>query len=171
LLPVVIYLVRCLLNGKGYVGQTIRPFAQRWKEHCRENKGLLDRAISKYGEKNFEFCILATAHSLDELNALEVLHIRLQNTIHPLGYNLSSGGQNHNQHPLTRSRLRQRQLLLGWKPSESMQEAQRLAITGVPKSPEHRAKIAAANMGKKMAAAAIAKRTATRKLKGKSNEQ
>ena len=74
----VVYLVRCKLNGKGYVGQTIRPFSRRWKEHCREGKGLLDRAILKYGQDNFEHCISVEAHTIDELNALEIFHIGIQ---------------------------------------------------------------------------------------------
>lgn len=86
----------------GYVGQTITPFCVRWANHVSRAKkdisehggkvSYLHRAMKKYGVENFETCILAEAHTLDELNALEDFHIRAQNTLSPNGYNLKAGG-------------------------------------------------------------------------------
>ena len=82
----IIYLLRNRVNGKGYVGLTVRSLEQRWKEHCKGNQAV-DLAIKKYGLDNFERCILAEATSLPELNDLETFHIIAQGTLSPNGYN------------------------------------------------------------------------------------
>ena len=93
----VVYLLRNLVNGKGYVGQTIRGLEKRWKQHLYDAKSgkrtALYNAIRLYGPDSFERCVLAEAHTLDELNALEVFHIKAQGTLAPNGYNLTNGGQ------------------------------------------------------------------------------
>jgi group I intron endonuclease len=128
----IIYLARCIVTGKAYVGQTITGLRRRWKRHCSEAKKdapfFLHRAIRKYGVENFEVSILAEAHTLDELNALERYHIEVQNTLSPRGYNLHTGGQNHDVSEETREKLRQAQL-------------------GKKLSPETRAKMSASRMG------------------------
>jgi hypothetical protein len=52
-----LYLVRNLIDGSMYVGQTIRLVEKRWKQHLYQaRKGVethLHRAIRKYGAENF----------------------------------------------------------------------------------------------------------------------
>ena len=53
-----IYKITNLVNGKSYVGQTIRTIEERWKQHIKDSKGnkddfYLHRAIRKYGKENF----------------------------------------------------------------------------------------------------------------------
>lgn len=47
----IIYFILNKVNGLGYVGKTIRPFEERWKEHLRADL-YIDRAIRKYGERS-----------------------------------------------------------------------------------------------------------------------
>lgn len=105
----IIYLLRNKVNGKGYVGQTVQTLHARWLSHlCEMRAGsscAIHRAIRKYGQDNFEKCILATASTLDELNLLEDFHICLQHTLLPDGYNLDTGGKNHRMHADTKAKL------------------------------------------------------------------
>jgi group I intron endonuclease len=150
----IVYLIRCLVNGKGYVGQTIHPWNVRWKKHCSGTRQLIDRAIQKYGADNFETCILARAETLEELNRLEEEHIAKQGTLHPNGYNLLRGGLNRTHLPVTRVKMSAAQMgntkALGKHYPHSEEHKQKLSaalkgkLLGRPKSAETRAKMSAA---------------------------
>lgn len=131
-----IYLLFCLLSGKAYVGQTIHTLDWRWKQHCYEAKRgcefHLHRAIRKYGADAFERKILATASTIDELNALEEHYIASQNTLVPNGYNLTTGGANRIPTAEVIAKI------------SATQKGNKFA-SGHTVSVEHRAKIAAAN--------------------------
>lgn len=90
----IIYKVTNLINGKCYVGQTIRTLEERIAEHKRKKRLLLSKAFEKYGFENFSFEILDTAKTLNELNEKEIHWINQLNTIKPNGYNLCKGGNN-----------------------------------------------------------------------------
>lgn len=85
-----VYLITNKINGKKYVGQTIRPIAQRFREHCRADS-VIGCAIRKYGEFNFTIEHIDTAFSLEELNALEQFWIKEHDSYNN-GYNLTIGG-------------------------------------------------------------------------------
>lgn len=59
-----IYKITNLVNGKSYIGSTIRPLYKRKYEHFSELRNnehcntYLQRSFNKYGEKNFKFEIL-----------------------------------------------------------------------------------------------------------------
>jgi hypothetical protein len=61
--------------------------------------------MRKYGAESFELTVLATAQTLDELNALEVQYIQKLNTISPNGYNLAPGGDVIMWHPESRAKI------------------------------------------------------------------
>ena len=89
----VIYLITNKINGKRYVGQTIRPLSERWKDHCRANdNNYFHNAIRKYGKENFELKIIDAATNGLELDAKEIYWINKLNTLFPHGYNLKQGG-------------------------------------------------------------------------------
>lgn len=82
------------INGKIYVGQTVRTLQERIDEHCRHDKIVVDKAIQKYGIENFFVDVIDHADSVEELNRLEIKWIEYYNSIVPHGYNQCRGGEN-----------------------------------------------------------------------------
>jgi group I intron endonuclease len=92
-----IYLITNKVNGKVYVGKTTKTLAHRWKEHktAAKNGGhtIIQAAIRKYGDENFEIRELVQAKTLEELSTLEKTHIQLYRaTDSTVGYNMTPGG-------------------------------------------------------------------------------
>lgn len=89
-----IYKVTNLINGKSYIGQTIKSLSYRWSQHCRNRRGCsaLRDAIKKYGKENFTIEEIGGATNQTELNYQEWFLINKYNTLAPNGYNLKSGG-------------------------------------------------------------------------------
>jgi group I intron endonuclease len=94
----IIYKITNKVNGKIYIGQTIRTLEQRKWQHldaakhgCRTH---LYSAIRKYGEENFEFEVIDEASSIEELNELERYYIAKFDCIKS-GYNMVDGGNNN----------------------------------------------------------------------------
>lgn len=86
-----------LVNGKRYIGQSRRTFVKRYKHNWVKNvdNEPLRRAINKYGRKNFMIDILEHSLSPKELDEREEFFIRKFDSMVPHGYNLHSGGTNH----------------------------------------------------------------------------
>jgi group I intron endonuclease len=94
----IIYLVTNTVNGKRYVGQTVKPLHKRWLDHIRKSRLIATRmalhsAIRKYGSDSFTIQEIAKGTSLEDLNRLEIEYIRSLKTLAPNGYNLSQGGR------------------------------------------------------------------------------
>jgi len=124
-----IYNITNMINGKGYIGQTIRPIQERLREHrtksgCRAFYG----AIKKHGWKNFKVDWYECPD--DELNKHEKWMINLMRTLSPNGYNLKEGGGNCG------------------KMSEESKKHMREINLGKTLSDEHKQKIGEANLGK-----------------------
>jgi group I intron endonuclease len=102
----IIYMVKNKLDGKKYIGQTIKTLEKRWRAHCRVESccRYLKRAIKMYGKDNFEIKILAKCDSIDQMNHRETYYIRLFNSLAPNGYNLSTGGNNRSPSEVSRSK-------------------------------------------------------------------
>ena len=89
-----IYICRCVLNNKVYIGQTYRTFKQRWDAHKYQSKTLNDhfhRAIRKYGFENFTFEILHDNIDTIWLDDWEMYYISLYDSFKN-GYNSTLGG-------------------------------------------------------------------------------
>ena len=103
-----IYCVTNKVNGKKYVGQTLKSVKVRWRGHCKAARAgsmcALHCAIRKYGEDNFVIEIL---HRCTEplLNAVERYFVALLNTVSPGGYNLTFGGDGVRASKRTRKRM------------------------------------------------------------------
>lgn len=83
-----IYKIENLINGKVYIGQSIR-IERRWKEHCfNSSDSLISAAIKKYGKENFSFEILEEVDDTEKLNQLESQYIQRFNSLTPHGYNV-----------------------------------------------------------------------------------
>ena len=86
-----IYKITNKVNGKVYIGQSIRPIEFRYRRHIKDAlRGKLDthfaRAIRKYGENSFYIEEIDTAETQDELNRKEQFWIRYYNSVID-GYN------------------------------------------------------------------------------------
>ena len=108
------YLVINTVTGKRYVGITTKTVAARWRRHvndrfCRRSSRLIAKALCKYGPQAFEVEHIACARTVDELKALERLLIQQHQTLAPMGYNLTGGGDGmHAPAPTLREELRAR---------------------------------------------------------------
>lgn len=94
-----IYLITNIINGKQYVGQTMRSIEERWEGHVNSvlkiekmSNNSLAQAILDHGEPAFSLKQIDTAATYSELNKLERYWIKKLNTIAPNGYNLNRGG-------------------------------------------------------------------------------
>ena len=91
-----IYLITCKVNGKLYVGRTIRDNPlKRWVEHrCAARKGrwngIISRAIAKHGEEAFTFEVIEKVERLEDLPDREAYWIKHYDCLSPKGYNLET---------------------------------------------------------------------------------
>lgn len=94
-----IYMIKNLINGKCYIGQSIN-IKRRFKEHksrilqksCKEYNSSLYQDIRKFGLQNFSFEVLEEC-SKEYLNEREIFWISYYNANSPFfGYNLLEGG-------------------------------------------------------------------------------
>lgn len=147
------YLITCRINGKGYVGITSRSVEQRWSDHLRDardskHKMAITRAIAKHGAHNFEIETLASAKSWPDICAVERVLIVQHDTRGMRGYNISDGGAGpfgvvRTPESVERSAAKHR----GKPCHPNTREAGSRTHKDVPKSPEHRNKIASALFG------------------------
>lgn len=92
----IVYQIKNLINDKVYIGQTIQEDMRRWEEHksaSKKGKLPLYNSMRKHGINNFEFSILDTAQSLEELNQKEKYYLDLAKTTNKV-YNLREAGAN-----------------------------------------------------------------------------
>lgn len=92
----IIYQIRNKINEKKYIGQTIRALLERIEDYKRLiTNDYLANSIKKYGLDNFEFSIIDTANTIEELNQKEIYYIEKFNTRNKeYGYNIEYGGRN-----------------------------------------------------------------------------
>jgi group I intron endonuclease len=95
-----IYKATNLINGKIYVGQTTKSLKVRIKSHYDSHKTpkiIFHKALKKYGFENFEWCVIDSANSQNELDIKEKFWIEFYQTYigykHSNGYNATTGGK------------------------------------------------------------------------------
>jgi group I intron endonuclease len=95
--PGIIYVARNRVNGKLYVGQTIKSLVRRRCDHvnCADHGSELafHSAIRKHGKTSFEFTIVQRCHGRTLLNEAERWWIKQLRSMVPNGYNLTDGGE------------------------------------------------------------------------------
>lgn len=91
-----IYVITNKINGKQYVGKTLRTIEERFKQHLRDSNKItleqrpLYKAIKKYGKENFDISLLEEC-SFKELSIKETYWIGKLDT-YVNGYNATLGG-------------------------------------------------------------------------------
>ena len=90
-------------NGKSYIGQTIHTVDHRLYEHIKKSRNdsqcLVYKAMRKY---EYSCEIIAYASTAEELNELEIYHIKENNSyMKNGGYNMTLGGQSINGYEFT----------------------------------------------------------------------
>lgn len=88
-----IYCIQNKVNGKRYIGKTTSTLYKRFYKHCYDSKHnpktYLHKAIAKHGKECFEIYLV---EETDNINTREQFWIRELNTLAPIGYNLTKGG-------------------------------------------------------------------------------
>lgn len=95
-----IYKITNKVNGKIYVGQTVKTLEERFQKHCwgTTNKDkyhlnmAIKKAIRKYGKENFTIELIEEVET-DKLDEREVYWISFYDSYNK-GYNCTLGGQN-----------------------------------------------------------------------------
>ena len=154
----VIYYLRNLVNGKGYVGQSTEH-EHRWQVHIRTASvigvtTLLHRAIRKYGVENFSAEVVCTC-AVEKLNARETFYIKKLSTFvdepNGGGYNLTLGGDFPRPSKETIER-RSASLRLTYALDPTLRHRTGGAHKGKTVSPAVRAKISTAHKGVRLSA-------------------
>ncbi len=92
-----IYRITNTINNKIYIGQTNNP-SLRWSQHKSNAKynrcpQIITRAISKYGEKLFQFEVIVSCKSQEDADFIEEEIINKYNSLDlSIGYNIIAGG-------------------------------------------------------------------------------
>lgn len=96
----VIYRFKNQLNGKVYIGQTVKSLRKRVIQHLtnsrpttKAHKTYFHNALNKYGIENFSVDIIERCSSKEELDNREIYWIAYYNSTNKkFGYNIDSGG-------------------------------------------------------------------------------
>ena len=136
----VVYLIWNMVNGKKYVGQTVQPLEKRFNKHVSCKSMLISKAIRKYGRENFRYGVIKSCASKEEMDYWEKYFIVALHSKTPYGYNCTDGGEGSSGVERTPEyRAKMSAALSGEKNPHY----------GKKNSPEHQAKIVAANTGAK----------------------
>jgi group I intron endonuclease len=135
-----IYLITNTVNQREYIGKTTSGLQERWSEHKRAakkgSKTAIHAAIRKYGPDAFTVDTIADNIPSDWLDAVEIAFISAAKTFGTdHGYNLTPGGDG--------------------QPAGTAHPSY-----GIPLSPERRAKISVAHIGKTVSVETRAKLSA-----------
>jgi hypothetical protein len=90
----IIYRAKNKINGKVYIGQTVNTLDIRIAAHIKSSqigKSKFHKALKSYGCENFDWDVLHTAKTKNELNENEIKYIQEYNSIEN-GYNMVEGG-------------------------------------------------------------------------------
>lgn len=179
-----IYLLRCVVNEKLYVGQTKQVVIYRWRAHVHDalhRRGrvhcpALRNAIRKHGASTFEIYVLDKCESQEDANIRERAWIAELKCRAPDGYNLDEGGGAAPRHPETLARIGARsraawaaltpeaRILLTEKKRKSALEisdetSERIRLAWAAMTPERRSEIAKKRWEKRTDRGAAARAT------------
>lgn len=152
----IIYRWTCKLDGKNYIGQTMKP-RKRYLQHYnaeRRDVQLIDRAIYKKGVENFEYAVILTIHAetreelRKQLDEAEIIFIKVYQSHMSTGkgYNMTWGGMSRGSYNHTEeTRQKISKMKLGKKLSSAARKNIAEGHKGLKKSELHKAHIQAAH--------------------------
>lgn len=145
-----VYAIRNLTDGKIYVGSALNV-GRRWRDHRKHLKAgthgnlHLQRAYAKHGVAAFQFEVLESLLGVDGLREAEQRWLdTLRGCDRERGYNIQQDTARRTLSDETRARMSAARL--GKKRTPEQVAALRLALTGLPKSPEAREAIRRARL-------------------------
>jgi group I intron endonuclease len=148
----IIYCAINKINGKKYVGQSTLTLDERRKSHlhdCKYKDYVFGRAINKYGIDAFEWEILYTCSSIDEMIEKEKQFIALYDLYNSgKGYNASPGGEFQTQERRKSISESLSKSLMGHKLSEETKRKISRSRMGQKRSVESRLKQGLTNHGR-----------------------
>lgn len=170
-----VYVIWCRITAMYYVGTTSRKVETRISEHKRGKKQFVDKKIQRLGWKNFDWWIIETGISSDQISECEKKWISIFDCVFPKGYNRTTGGmgnfkasketcerirQSHlgkkrapftEEHKanLSKSKMGEKNNFFGKHHTAESNEKNRQAHLGKPLTEEHKAKIGEAGRGRK----------------------
>lgn len=150
-----------MVNGKVYIGQTVRSLGERKRQHFHDGLTLKKNyyfynALRKYGKDNFSWRVLCECSSIDELNQKEIEFIAEHRSAERnFGYNIKSGGFGGHLPEETKEKIRIANT--GYKHSDDAKKKMSVAKSGdgnpnfgKRRPDDVKEKISQSNMGKKM---------------------
>lgn len=104
-----VYVIENSVNDKLYIGQTIDVDRRKRRHLSNKENGCraIFNAMNKYGKNNFEFVLIESCYSKEELNQKEIYWIKVLKTISPGGYNLTEGGGSEVPSKETRKKMKE----------------------------------------------------------------
>lgn len=108
----IIYQATNKINGKSYIGQTLRSLSVRKREHKSHafrwhSNTVFSKALRRYGIENFEWKVIYRAKNISELNLMEEFFIKSLKSLAASrgGYNVEFGGKNSPASELTKKKI------------------------------------------------------------------
>jgi len=144
----IIYKATNNINGKIYIGKTVKSLERRIVGHMSSKVGYFPNALRKYGISCFDFTIIETCESKEILREREIYWIEYFNSKWPSGYNLTDGGEGMSGHiPSKETRNKLSQALRGHKRSEEHQKNWAASRIGFVYSEKSREKMSESHKG------------------------
>lgn len=137
-----VYCATNLINGKRYVGKARninrRKTTHKYHALKLQSNSAFYNAIRKYGFENFVWEEFGCFLTDEEAEQMEIQKVKELDTLVPNGYNMCLGGRGN-----TSKRTPEQLQFL----AEMRSRTKPPSCKGIPKSPEHRAKIGASMRG------------------------
>ena len=152
----IIYKVTNSVNSKVYIGQTVNSLAKRKEKHLRDAKSNIDgsivfyNALKKYRLSNFQWDIIDSAETKEELNKKEIQWIKkLKSHIRSgCGYNMTIGGEGSNGFKHSeKSKRKMSEVHKGFKHTEESKRKMSQNRSGIKRTPEMRKRDSEIRMG------------------------
>lgn len=162
-----VYKAMNIVNGKWYIGKTVRNLKYRSKAHLyyADTGGgyAFHNALRKYGSENFKWEVLFASEDNSKLLEVEAEFIKQFRTLSPNGYNLTEGGRGSVGYHHTAEAIEKIQKAsTGRKHSPESIIKMREIHTGKTITDETRNKLSNAFKGRKLSTESIAKMIAAR---------